>query len=157
MYTIVGIDPGKTSAIAAVDLNGRLVHSAHMRFGGMDWLVREAQSSGTPAVVASDRPDVSPAVRKINAAFNARLFYPNRELTSDEKREISKGVELKDPHERDAYAAAIKAYRAYANKFKQAEHIARLMSAAEVDRIKLKVVNKYSISEAITEKKANRR
>jgi hypothetical protein len=157
LHTIAGIDPGKTSAIAVIDLNGRLIYSAHKTFAGVDWLIKEISSAGTPIVIASDRPEVSPTIRKVNAAFNARLFYPNKELMTEEKRLIAKGADLDNQHERDAYAAAVKAYRFYTNKFKQAEHIARERSAENVDLIKAKVVGRYSISEAMTNKEANRR
>ena len=157
MYIIVGIDPGKTSAIAAIDLNGKLVHSAHKTFAGVDWLTKEIRSVGIPVIIAGDNPEVSPVVRRINAAFNARLFTPSKELPVMEKRLIAKGSYIKDPHERDAYAAAVKAYRNYTNKFKQAEHIANEISFKDVDMIKAKVVSRYSISEAIENRKANRR
>jgi uncharacterized protein len=157
MYIIVGIDPGKTSAIAAIDLNGKLIRSAHKTFAGADWLTNEIRSIGIPVIIAGDNPEVSPMVRKINASFSARLFSPSRELPVEEKRLIAKGSDIRDPHERDAYAAAVKAYRNYTNKFKQAEHIANGIDFKDIDMIKAKVVNRYSISEAIENRKANRR
>jgi len=157
MYIIVGIDPGKTSAIAAIDLNGKLLHSAHKTFAGVDWLTKEIRSVGIPVIIAGDNLEVSQVVRKINATFSARLFCPSRELPIGEKREIAKISCIKNPHERDAYAAAVKAYRNYTNKFKQAEHIANGMGHEDIDRIKAKVVDRYSISEAIENRKANRR
>ncbi|MCL5100660.1 MAG: DUF460 domain-containing protein [Candidatus Marsarchaeota archaeon] len=39
MYIIVGVDTGKTSAIACVDLSGRLVFTSTRRFGGIEWFV----------------------------------------------------------------------------------------------------------------------
>jgi hypothetical protein len=157
MYIIVGIDPGKTSAVAAVDLNGKLIRSAHKTFAGADWLISEIRSVGIPVIIAGDNPEASPMVRRINASFNAKLFTPSRELPVEEKRGIAKGSYIKDPHERDAYAAAVKAYRNYTNKFKQAEHIARGISFENVDMVKAKVVGRYSISEAIENRKANRK
>jgi hypothetical protein len=157
MHIIVGIDPGKTSAIAAVSLDGRLLYSSHRRFAGIEWLVSEIQAVGVPVIIAGDRPSVSLIVRKVNAIFNSRLFCPSRELSAEEKRGIAKITYIKNPHERDAYAAAIKAYRAYANKFNQAEHIANEMRVEDVDRIKARIVDKQSISEAIANRKANRR
>jgi predicted RNase H-like nuclease (RuvC/YqgF family) len=53
--------------------------------------------------------------------------------------------------------AAISAYRAYSNKFNQIEHIAQRNMYENIDEIKAKVVGRYSISEAIGNKKANRK
>jgi uncharacterized protein len=112
---------------------------------------------GTPVIIASDKPDPSPIVRKVNAAFNSRLYCPDRELKVDEKRGAARGVGIKDPHERDAYIAAISAYRAHSNKFKQIEHIALENSYSNIEEIKAKVVARYSIREAVENRKANRK
>ena len=72
-------------------------------------------------------------VRKINAAFNARLYTPEYEFSIKEKRNFRKQQRIKDIHERDAYFAAMKAYHAFANKLKQAERIAAENGIADVD------------------------
>jgi len=156
MYLIVGIDPGKTTGIACLDLNGKLVLAKHMQFAGAEWITSTISKAGTPVIIASDKRNASETVRKINATFSSRLFCPGRELKIKEKRAAAKGATIKDPHERDAYVAAISAYRAYANKFKQIEHMA-LERMSDAERVKAKVVGKYSISEAIENRKANRR
>ncbi len=156
MYLIVGIDPGKTTGIACLDLKGRLVLTNHKQFAGLDWITGTINCAGTPVIVASDKREASETVRKINAAFNSRLFCPERELRIHEKRAAAKAALIKDPHERDAYVAAISAYNAYANKFKQIEHIA-LEGRGDPEAIKAKVVEKYSINEAMGNRKANRR
>jgi uncharacterized protein len=156
MYIIAGIDPGKTCGIACLDLNGRLVITDHRLFGGSGWIVETLNRIGTPVIIASDKPTSSSAVKKINAFFNAKLFTPDREFKVEEKREAAKDNGIKDPHERDAYVAAIAAYRSYANKFKQIEHLAKSNSAVDLEKVKAKVVAKYSISEAINNRKANR-
>jgi len=63
---------------------------------------------------------------------------------------------ITNPHERDACSAAMKAYNAYSNKLKQAEHIAK-GTRAEMDSIKAKVIAKHSIEEAISKKEVHRR
>lgn len=157
MHLIVGIDPGKTCGIACLDLNGRLVFSSHKTFASTDWIVSQISKIGIPSVIAGDKPAGSEAIRKINAAFNARLFAPSKELTIDEKRELGRAFRIKDPHERDAFAAAIKAYNSYSNKFNQVERIASNGSIDDIDMLKAKIVSKYSINEAIGNKKVNRK
>ncbi len=156
MHIIAGVDPGKTCGIACIDLNGRLVFSNHALFGGHEWVISTLTSVGKPVIIASDRTKAGATVRKVNSAFSSRLMCPDREFKVSEKRDAARAVGIKDPHERDAYTAALFAYKAFANKFKQAERIA---SARNVDteEIKAKIVAKYSIREAIENRKTNRR
>ena len=76
MYLIAGIDPGKTSGIACLDLRGNLILKDHKTFGGSEWLISTLNKVGTPVVVASDKPNASEIVKKVNTAFNSRLFCP---------------------------------------------------------------------------------
>ncbi len=156
MHIIVGIDPGKTSAVACLNLSGELLYSSHAAYAGLDWIVDEIKSIGIPSIIACDRQPGEMA-RKIAASFNAKLFSPEKEMTVLEKREAVRKFDLRNPHERDACSAAIKAYNSYANKLKQAEHIAKSKNIGEIDQIKSKVIEKYSIDEAIRGEQANRR
>ncbi len=155
-HLIVGIDPGKTAAIACLSLEGRLIRSAHMTAGGVPWILESIRAVGTPSIIATDRKMPGDTVRKINAAFNARLYTPQNDISIMEKRAFARRAGIKDAHERDAYAAAMKAYHAHANKLNQAGHISRDRQVENVDRIKAKIIQRYSISEAILGKKANR-
>jgi uncharacterized protein len=155
MHLIVGIDTGKTVAYACLDLDGKLVRTSHASSLGQDWLIDSIGRIGIPSIIACDRQP-NDIVRKICSAFNAKLYYPNKEMGIDEKREMARPFGISNPHERDACAAAVKAYKAYTNKLRQAEHIARAQKVREIDKIKAKVIERYSIEEAITGKEANR-
>ncbi len=156
MHIIVGIDPGKTSGLVCLDLDGRVIFSKHKTFAGVGWLVDEIRRIGVPSIIACDR-EPNDIVRKVGAAFNAHVFSPDKVVSSLEKSEISRPLGIKNVHERDACAAAIKAYNAHANKLKQAERLAKQRNVGDVDRIKAKIIDKYSIDEAILDKDANRR
>jgi hypothetical protein len=156
MHLIVGIDTGKTVAYACLDLNGRLVSSSHASSAGQDWLIDSIGRLGIPSIVACDR-EPNDIVRKICASFNAKLYYPGKEISIDDKSEMAKPHGITNPHERDACAAATKAYKAYNNKLRQAERIAKEGKVNEIDTIKAKVIGKYSIEEAISNKEVNRR
>ncbi len=157
MDILVGIDTGKTVGIACIDFKGRLLAHLHKRFAGMESIVSDIMMVGTPVIVAADKPVPSELIKKINAAFNARLYAPDYEFSAREKRAASKNEDISDIHERDAYFAAMKAYHAFENKLKQAERIAMKSGVTNVDDIKAKVLRKYSISEAIAGREANRR
>ena len=155
-HIIVGVDAGKTTAIACLSLDGRLLYAGHRTFAGMDWIIKSIAAVGTPSIIASDRRNPNHVLRKINAAFSARIYRPDRDIPVVEKRELARHTSIKDQHERDAYAAALKAYNSYSNKLKQAGHIAKGMGKEDIDVVRAKVIDRYSISEAISGKEANR-
>ncbi len=107
-----------------------------------------------PSVVTCDR-EPNDVVRKVAAAFNSRLVYPKKELSIAQKRGITEPFGVRNPHERDACSAAVKAYNSYANKLKQAERIAK--GNSEIDLIKAKIIEKHSIEEAISKREVHRK
>ncbi len=156
MHLIVGIDTGKTMAYTCLALDGRIVGVDHKASGGTDWIIDQINKIGTPSIIACDK-EPNENARKIAAAFNARIFYPSKELSSLDKRLIAKPHGITNPHERDACAAAVKAYNVHVNKLKQADRAARMNNVKDPDSIKAKVIGRYSIEEAISNKEANRK
>ena len=98
---------------------------------------------GIPSLVASDVKPPPSFVQKIAARFNAKLFYPPRNLTQEEKREMGHFIE--DHHIRDAYAAALKAYRNYENRLRQIEHMETVL---DKDLLKHMVMQGHSLHNA---------
>lgn len=156
-HIIVGVDLGKTCAVACITLDGRLIHKAHKRFAGPEWVIKTVDEVGTPSVIATDKKRISENIRKINAAFNSKIFSPMSDITTEEKRELTKAIEMENQHEADAYSAAIKAYNSYANKLNQAAHRLRDAKIGGPDAIKAKIIRKYSMQEAILNKEQNRK
>ena len=85
------------------------------------------------------------------------LYAPRKSIPLSEKKIAAKENNIKNPHERDAYVAAIGAYNTYANKLKQAERAARERNVDDIDALKSKVIHRYSMDEAVRNRKANRR
>ena len=158
-HLIVGLDVGKNSAIACLDLHGNVVLLMHGVSMGFDSMVKTIRDAGVPSVIAGDKKNTNALIRRINAAFNARLFEPQADISLEEKRNAVKGTRIKNEHERDAYAAAFKAYNNYVSKLKHVERVAskRSVRPKEADMIMSKVISKYSVSEALGGRKANRR
>ncbi|MGC8670007.1 MAG: DUF460 domain-containing protein [Candidatus Micrarchaeia archaeon] len=153
-YMIVGIDPGKTVGLAGINLDGDLIFLDHKEFATEAWIIKRISENGTPVIIAGDKPNHSELIDKTNAAFNSRLFYPERVLKASEKRGISNKMKIKNIHESDAYAAAVKAFNAYKNKFMQ---VSKNETEHDKDLIKAKIIQKYSVNEAIYGKKSNRK
>ncbi|BCS90659.1 MAG: hypothetical protein ARM1_0116 [Candidatus Micrarchaeota archaeon] len=156
MYTIVGIDPGDTIGVCIISLNGDLIRVAHFKYKDLSFLLNFISSYGQPVIVAVDKTHGNEMPKHIAAIFKAKFFVPSRDLSIETKKALSYSVKIYNPHERDAYAAALKAYRKYSNKLRQADKFAKQYSK-DSQEIMYKVLNKFSIYEAINNKKANRK
>jgi len=118
-YTIVGIDPGTTTAIAILSLEGELIWIHSSRTTSPDETVSLILKHGKPLLIASDVYPPPHTVEKIRRSFNAIPAAPQNILTIEEKIELTRPYRYSNSHERDALAAAIHAYRKYKNKFNQ--------------------------------------
>lgn len=137
-YLIIGIDPGNTIGLAAVDFEGKLVEASHLQNGGVEGAVSLVERWGTPSVIACDVKPAPEFVLKMASYFNVRMFVPSRTWREDEKKEILKNVRIRNDentggrirnddfkigentHERDAISAAVGAWRENQNLLRSA-------------------------------------
>jgi len=114
---IVGIDPGKTSALAILNLNGELEAILTLKNVGTGQWIKLIKSHGKALIIATDVNPPSKKVKKVSASLGAKLYYPRYSLTHKEKEMLTKKFEelVSNKHERAALAASIKAYKTYKN------------------------------------------
>jgi len=148
-YIIVGLDPGTTTGIAALNLKGELVDLISSRAMSSSDVIEWIAARGRPLIVATDVSPTPGAVEKVKRAFNAVLFSPGADMAGEEKIALGRELGYKNDHERDALAAALSAFRKYKNKFIQVEKKAPM--EVDPDEIKALVVRGYSIENAIAE------
>ncbi|RLF61434.1 MAG: hypothetical protein DRN25_00295 [Thermoplasmata archaeon] len=139
---IVGIDPGTTTGVAVLDIKGRLLEITSGKNFSLDKVISLLMKYKKVLIVASD---VSPApkfVEKVSSSLNALLCTPFQSLSIDEKNSLVSRYFSKDSysnaHERDALAAAIKAYRKYKMKIPELERKFKINEKKIVNN-----VNKY--------------
>ncbi|QIB76811.1 DUF460 domain-containing protein [Haloferax volcanii] len=127
---IVGIDPGTTTAVAVVGLNGRVldVHSTRTADTAavIEWLIER----GRPSLVAADVQPMPETVEKFRRSFDAAGWAPASDIPVDEKLHRTREVDYENDHERDALAAALFAFDDHEDQF---ERISRKVPA-DVDR-----------------------
>ncbi len=127
---IVGIDPGTTTAVAVVSLDGRVldVHSTRTADTAaiIEWLIER----GRPSIVAADVTPMPETVEKFRRSFDAAGWAPPKDIPVDEKLHRTREVAYENDHERDALAAALFAYDDHEDQF---ERISRKVPA-DVDR-----------------------
>ena len=131
-YLIAGIDAGVTTAFALLDLSGNLVYAESSKNTDDEKIIGRMASHGRIVLVASDTSPPSHFVKKISSRLGVKLYHPKSSLTQEEKRRIGKSIT--DPHIRDAYAAAVKAYHRYENRLR------RLTKLGVDDRRKIRIM-----------------
>ncbi len=148
-YLIVGMDPGTTTAIAALDLDGNLVHLSSSRQTAMSDVIERLYRIGKPLVVASDVHPMPFSVEKIRRAFNAVGYTPRQDRSVEDKLEFTAGYAYGNIHERDALAAAVDAYRQYKNKFQNV--MKRVPPGYDLDEVRAGVIRGQPIDQVLEE------
>jgi len=129
----VGVDPGTTTAVALVALDGRVLDVTSTRTADtadvIEWIIER----GRPVVVAADVTPMPATVEKIRASFDAAGWAPDSDLPVDEKQHRTREEGYEDDHQRDAMAAALFAHDAHADQIRRAtEETPRELDRGEV-------------------------
>ncbi|MDY6957948.1 MAG: DUF460 domain-containing protein [Halobacteriota archaeon] len=147
-YVIVGLDPGTTTAIAILGLDGELLELFSSRTTSILDIIGLISSFGHPLIVASDVVPTPSSVERVKRAFDAHLYRIDTSLSVDEKTRLAKPFEYNNEHERDALAAALEAFKGYKNKFEQIER--KTPKGLDTSEVKALVVRGLSIDSAIS-------
>ena len=146
-YIIVGVDPGTTIGLAVLDLDGKLLSVHSSRVSSIPDIIEHISNMGRPVVIATDVVPPPNAVEKIKRAFNAVLFAPNERIPVEEKIRLAKPLGYSNDHERDAIAAAVKAFNTYKNKFQQIDK--KTPSHLDSNKVKALTIEGKSIDVAL--------
>jgi len=112
---IVGFDPGTKAGLAIIDTFGRIMLVVSKSNTSLSAFAQLILKHGKPLIVATDKRPVPRNVEKLAKSLGAKLYFPIETMSVHEKAELVKkcDVKVKNDHERDALAAALKAYRHY--------------------------------------------
>jgi predicted RNase H-like nuclease (RuvC/YqgF family) len=148
-YLIVGLDPGTTTGIAALDLDGNLLHLASSRQMNMSDVIESLYKVGKPLVIASDVEEMPFTVEKIRRAFSAIAFTPKQDTSVEIKMELTAPFAYGNDHERDALSAALDAYRHYRHRFQSL--MKRIPPGHDLDEVRARVIRGQSLEQVIGE------
>ncbi|GGL45949.1 DUF460 domain-containing protein [Halocalculus aciditolerans] len=142
----VGIDPGTTTAVALVDLDGRVLDVLSTRTADTaainEWIIER----GRPVLVAADVEPMPQTVDAYRRTFDAAGWQPESDLPVDEKQHRTRETGYGNDHERDALAAALFAYDAHEERIAKATRrtprdldrgdvVARVVAGEHVDAV----------------------
>ncbi len=113
---VVGIDPGNTSAVAALDLEGELVFLESRKEFSRPEIIERIIEEGHPVIVSCDKEEMPSNVEKIASSLGATRFEPEEDLPVQRKEELGIGD---NSHEKDAHASALHAYKSLSKQFRK--------------------------------------
>ncbi len=157
-YLILGIDPGISTGVAILSLDGIPLLVVSRRWLSRGQIIKMASEYGKVLVVATDVASPSAFAKKLASTVNAVLFRPSHNLSVEEKRETvgaylqrrGLSIKIRDSHQRDALAAAIKAYQFYEPKMRQVEaRLRELGLKVASEEVKAMVIRGLTIDEAV--------
>jgi len=117
------LDAGTTVGVAILDLHGNIVDLTSKRSARKSDLIKYVLKFGKPLIVASDVNPMPKTIERLSSALGSRTYYPEVSLTNLDKEKIVDDFEeeIKNSHQKDALAAAIKAFRSYHELFIRVE------------------------------------
>ena len=134
---LVGIDPGTTTAVAIVGLDGQVLDTLSTRTADTAAVIEWIIERGRPVVVAADVAGMPSTVEKIRRSFSAAGWTPERDLPVDEKQHRTRDEGYENDHERDALAAALFAFDDFEDTFERiaTKVPARIETGAVIARV----------------------
>ncbi len=133
MKLIIGVDPGTTTGLAILDINGNILAVVSKRDMDKNEIINFVTKFGQPLIVASDVNPLPKTVEKIARTFHAKPYFPEESLHVDEKTGLIRDFSgiVKDEHGVDALAASIKAWKSYRSFFLRTKEELEKMGVSE--------------------------
>ncbi len=116
---IVGLDPGTTIGVAIIDTQGEIIKLASMREASKNQVISFISKFGRPILIASDVSPPPKMVERLAASIGCSVYFPEFSMSNIEKQRMVKEYKelIDNAHQKDALAAAIKAFRNYHGLF----------------------------------------
>lgn len=109
----MGIDPGTTLGFAILDLTGNILAVSSSKQMELSSLITEVTHYGKPVIVGCDKKNVPDFVQKWGTKTGSRIYAPDHDLTTQEKKEDAAHGSFENSHEMDALASAVYAYKRF--------------------------------------------
>ena len=131
---IVGIDPGVTTAVAILDINGNVLNLHSRRDMKKSDIINHILKFGNPIIISSDVDVVPKTVENIARKFGCVLYSPDRQVSFAQKKKITRDYSeiTKNHHEIDALSACMKAWKHYRPMFSKIGYILKKFNKQEI-------------------------
>lgn len=153
---IIGIDMGKTVGVAILDTKGNLLDLTSLKEVGRNEIVKHVLKFGDVLIIASDVNPLPKSVEKLATMLGSKVFYPKTSMSYKEKAKLIDDFKhiAKDSHQKDALAAALRAFKNYHSIFLKIENVVKKIGREDIFEDVVKRVFKKkseSIADAVKE------
>ncbi|QGN08036.1 DUF460 domain-containing protein [Halorhabdus sp. CBA1104] len=148
-HVVVGVDPGTTTAVAVLSLDGEVLDVYSTRTDDTAAVIEWVIERGRPLLVAADVTPMPETVEKLRRSFDAAGWTPDSDLAVDEKLHRTREQAYDNDHERDALAAALEAYDDHETQFERVA--AKVPPREEVGPVLARVVANDESVESVLE------
>lgn len=154
---IIGLDPGTTSAFAALSVDFKVLMIKSRKDYPLNDIISDVSKIGIPIIVGTDKKDLPGMIKEFSQKTGAKIHLTRYDTKKDEKKVLVKKSGFNDlvnnAHEIDSLAAAIYAYNDYRSLFDKIEKFIQLKNKPELkDKLILKVIlEEKSIKSALFE------
>lgn len=131
---IAGIDLGTTVGIAVLDTKGNIVNLASKKELTKSEIIKHILKFGDPLIIASDVNPLPKGIEKLASSLGTHVFYPEVSMTYKEKAKIIDDYRemIKNTHQKDALAAALRAFKNYHSMFLKVEEVVGKMKRKDI-------------------------
>ncbi|MEM5772887.1 MAG: DUF460 domain-containing protein [Candidatus Aenigmatarchaeota archaeon] len=131
---IVGIDIGSTTGIAILDTKGNILDLSSIKEATRAEIIKHILKFGDALIIASDVNPLPKGIEKIASSLGCKVFYPQVSLSYKEKAKLLEDFKwlAKDSHQKDALAAALRAFRNYHSTFLKIEEVVKKLGVDEI-------------------------
>jgi hypothetical protein len=97
-------------------------------------VIRHILKFGSPLIIASDVNPLPKGIEKLASTLGCSIFYPKVSLTYKEKAKIIDDFRerIKDSHQKDALAAALRAFRNYRGVLLKIEEVVKNLKRTDI-------------------------
>ena len=146
---IVGIDLGTTIGIAILDTRGKILDLSSKREAKRADIVKHIMKFGDALIIASDVNPLPKGIEKLASSLGCHIFYPKVSMSYKEKEKMIDDYkeEIKDSHQKDALAAALRAFKNYHSMFLKVEEVVKKLGREDLfEDVTKRVLKKKSES-----------
>lgn len=131
---IVGIDLGTTTGMAILDTRGNILNLSSKKEATRSEMIKHIMKFGDPLIIASDVNPLPKGIEKLASALGSNFFYPEVSMTYKEKAKIIEDYRemIRGSHQKDALAAALRAFRNYHSMFLKIEEVVEKLKRKDI-------------------------
>ncbi|MEM5766441.1 MAG: DUF460 domain-containing protein [Candidatus Aenigmatarchaeota archaeon] len=125
---------GATIGIAILDTRGNILDLSSKKEASRAEIIKHILKFGDALIIASDVNPLPKGIEKLASALGCDVFYPQVSMKYKEKAKVLDDLKqlANDSHQKDALAAALRAFRNYHNIFIKIEEILKKFGREEI-------------------------